>query len=114
MPKKRIYKVVFHNQGRIYEVHASHVGQGELYGFVEVADLIFGERTNLVVDPSEEKLKTEFDGVKRFFIPMHAVIRVDEVQRQGVNKIVPVKQSGSNVTPFPVPVYTPSGDSGSS
>jgi hypothetical protein len=112
MAQKRIYKVVFLNQGKIYELYAAHVGQGELYGFVEIGDIIFGERTNVVVDPSEERLKAEFAGVKRTYVPMHAVIRIDEVQKEGTNKIVS-SEAGSNVTPFPVPFYSPGGDSGS-
>lgn len=114
MPRKHIYKIVFHNQGKIYELHASKVSQGEILGFVEISDIIFGERSALVVDPSEERLKSEFEGVKRTYIPMHAVIRIDEVNKEGINKIVAVSESGSNVTPFPVPMYTPGGDSGPS
>jgi len=114
MAEKRIYKVVFHNQGQIYELHASRVAQGELFGFVEIGDLLFGERSAVVVDPSEEKLKSEFSNVERTFIPMHAVIRIDEVQKGGANKILPASEGGGNVTPFPLPVYTPgSGDKGS-
>lgn len=106
MPRrKHIYKVVFHNQGKVYELHAGHVNQGELYGFVEVSDIIFGERSSVLVDPSEERLKAEFAGVKRTYIPMHAVIRMDEVDKEGVNKIT--SADGNNVTPFPsAPVYT--------
>ena len=62
----------------------------------------------------QERLKSEFEGVKRTYVPMHAVIRIDEVNKQGTNKILAVSDSGSNVTPFPVPMYTPGGDSGSS
>ncbi|MBT6277963.1 MAG: DUF1820 family protein [Chromatiales bacterium] len=110
--RKHIYKVVFHNQGKVYELYAGEISQGELYGFVEVADIIFGERSSVLVDPSEERLKAEFAEVKRTYIPMHAVIRMDEVDKEGTNKIV--STDGSNVTPFPSnPVYTPnnSGDS---
>ncbi len=114
MARKHIYKIVFHNQGKIYELHASKVGQGDILGFVEVSDIIFGERSAVVVDPSEERLKSEFEGVKRTYVPMHAVIRIDEVKKEGTNKILAVSDSGSNVTPFPVPMYTPGGDSGSS
>ena len=98
---KPVYKVIFHNQGKIYELHASHVSQGEMYAFVEIAGIIFDEHTELVVDPAEEKLKDEFAGVKRTFVPMHSIIRIDEVSKQGANKIVETDSSG-NVTPFPV------------
>jgi hypothetical protein len=110
MSKKAVYRIVFHNQGKLYELHARHVSHGEIYGFVEVADIIFGERTAVVVDPSEERLKSEFEGVKRTFVPMHAVIRIDEVKKEGVNKIVAAGEETSNVTPFPLPMYTPGGD----
>ena len=36
MADKTIYKVVFMNQGQIYEVYARSVGHGSLFGFVEV------------------------------------------------------------------------------
>ena len=112
MAKKRVYRVVFHNQGKIYELHARHVSHGEMYGFVEVGDIIFGERTAILVDPSEEKLKSEFSGVNRTFVPIHAVVRIDEVEKEGANKIIAGSEEGSNIAPFPVPMYTPSGDKG--
>ena len=106
MAKKRIFRVFFVNQGKVYELYAKEVSQGGLYGFVEVRDLIFGERSDVLVDPSEEKLKAEFNGVSRIHIPMHAVVRIDEVEQQGVSKVIDVP-GGGNVTPFPV--YTPGG-----
>ena len=65
MAQKRIYRIVFHNQGKVYELYARKVTQDGMYAFVEISDLIFGERSKLVVDPAEEQLKTEFAGVKR-------------------------------------------------
>jgi hypothetical protein len=110
MAASHIFKVVFHNQGRIYEIYARKVSHGALFGFVEVEELIFGERSAVVVDPSEEKIQAEFAGVKRTYLPLHSVIRIDEVRKSGVSKISPVESS--NVTQFPFPVYTP-GDPGS-
>jgi hypothetical protein len=80
-----------------------------MFGFVEVEELVFGERTTLVVDPSEEKIKSEFESVKRTYLPMHAIIRIDEVDKQGASKIS--KLEGGNVAQFPMPMYTP-GDKG--
>ena len=107
MPEQRLYKVTFFSQGQVYEIYARHVSQGGLYGFVEVEDLVFGERTQVVVDPSEERLKKEFEGVRRSYLPMHAVLRIDEVEKEGIARITdPVKSEG-NVTPFPLGLYTP-------
>ena len=102
----RVYKVVFHNQGKVYELYAKAVHQGELYGFVEIEELLFGETSQLLVDPAEERLKSEFQGVRRSLIPIHAVIRIDEVEKEGQSKIHEVKE-GSNVTPFPSSLYPP-------
>ena len=105
MATKHIYKVVFVNQGKVYEIYARRVGQGEMFGFIEVEELVFGERSSVVLDPSEERIKSEFAGVKRSFLPMHSVLRIDEVPQQGVSKIT--AWEGGNVTQVPGPVYTP-------
>lgn len=106
----RIFRVAFLNQGRVYQIHADTVRQGELYGFIEISGLLFDEHTSVVIDPAEERLKAEFSGVSRFLIPMHAVIRIDEVEKQGQNKILDLEATDSNITPFPSPIYTPSKD----
>ena len=82
----------------MYEVFVKQVYQSDLYGFIEIEDYVFNERSQLLVDPSEERLKTEFTGVRRSFIPLQAVIRIDEVEKSGVSKI----SSGDNVSPFPI------------
>jgi len=109
MAATHLFKVVFHNQGKVYEIYARKVGHGALFGFVEVEELVFGERSSVVVDPAEEKVQAEFAGVKRTYLPLHSVIRIDEVRKSGVSKVQPVE--ASNVTQFPFPVYTP-GDPG--
>ena len=109
--KKRIYKIIFYNEGKLYEIYAQHVFQGSLYGFVEVEQLLFGEKSSVLVDPSEERLKAEFEGVQRTYIPMHAVVRIDEVQKEGTAKITALPEKGSNVAAFPSAIYTPSSDS---
>lgn len=109
MAVSHIFKVMFVNQGKVYEIYARKVSHGGLFGFVEVEELVFGERSSVVVDPSEERIKTEFAGVRRTYLPLHSIVRIDEVRKQGVSKISALE--GANVTQFPVPLYTPPGDS---
>jgi hypothetical protein len=104
MSSKHLYRVVFMSQGQVYEVYAREVGHGSMFGFIEVEQLVFGERSGLVVDPSEEKIKSEFENVKRTYLPMHSIIRIDEVDKQGASKISKLE---GNVTQFPMPIYTP-------
>jgi hypothetical protein len=110
MAASHIFKVLFVNQGKVYEIYARKVAHGTLFGFIEVEELVFGERSTVVVDPGEERIKNEFAGVKRTYLPLHSVLRIDEVRKQGVSKITAL-EAGANVTQFPVPLYSaPSGD----
>ena len=110
MSDKQLFKVIFMSQGKVYEIYAHSVRHGDLFGFIEVEKLVFGERTTVVVDPSEEKIKTEFENVRRTYLPLHSIIRIDEVDKQGASKVSKIK---GNVAQFPVPIYTP-GDGSSS
>jgi hypothetical protein len=107
MAKKRLYKIQFVNQGKVYEVYAKHVGQSNLFGFLEVEGLVFGEKSAVVIDPSEERLKAEFEGVPVTHIPMHAVVRIDEVEKQGAAKITPLDGKGENIVAYPFPGGVP-------
>lgn len=105
MAASHIFKVIFVNQGKVYEVYARKVHHENLFGFIEIEELLFGERNGVVLDPSEERIKGEFEGVKRSYLPMHSILRIDEVRKSGVSKISAFE--GGNVTPFPSPLYSP-------
>lgn len=96
MAQKPLFRITFVNHGKVYEVYARKVVQGALIGFIEVEGLVFGERSSVVVDPSEEKLIVEFAGVTRFSVPVHSVIRVDEVEKRGTARIVPLEAKVSS------------------
>jgi hypothetical protein len=101
MHKKTIFRITFSTQEAIYEIYARSVKESDIFGFLEVEELVFGEQTALVVDPSEERLKLEFTGVKRTFIPMHAIYRIDEVTKQGTAKVKDNPGYGGKISPFP-------------
>jgi len=104
MSKELLFRVNFYNQDQIYQVYVKDVYQGEMYGFVVLEGFVFGEHTTVVVDPSEEKLKSEFEGVESTLVPIHSVIRIDAVEKRGK---VMVKDISGKVTQFPSPIYTP-------
>jgi hypothetical protein len=104
MAERHLYRIVFQNQGKIYEIYARKVSHGAMLGFVEVEQLDFGQRQRILLDPAEERIKAEFEGVKRTYLPMHCVLRIDEVDKRGVSK---VSEARGNVTPFPGPIVAP-------
>ena len=107
-----IYRVIFNNQSEVFELYTRYIFQSEMYGFIEVEELLFDE--SLISDASDEaeakisfdKLKLEFTGVKRSFIPLPSVIRIDEMEKPGVVKVSPSKEDMTgNVRHFPSPIF---------
>jgi hypothetical protein len=101
---KAVFRIQFQHQDQLIDLYAHGVSQSSMMAFVELSDLIFDTKTDVVIDPSEEKIKAEFGGVKSTYIPVHAIIRIDEVEKTGPNKIRPLdgKESADNrITRFP-------------
>ena len=107
MASQPVYKVIFQNGNQVFEVFARQIYQSDMWGFIEVEEFVFGERSKIVVDPSEEKLKIEFDGVKRSYIPLQAIIRIDEVDKEGSGKVSDASAGGGNVASFPFSGMSP-------
>ena len=97
------FKINFFNNNSVYEIYSKEVYQSDMYGFIVIENIVFGENTSVVVDPTEEKLKTEFKNVKRFFVPVHNIIRIDEVEKEGSAKITSADASIKN---FPTGNFT--------
>ena len=98
--KTRLYRISFINKDKVYDIYAKQVYESDLYGFLAIEEIVFGNASEILIDPSEEKLKAEFGGVKRSFVPLHSIIRIDEVKERGLCKITDY-DSGDNVTAFP-------------
>ena len=103
MAKKGIYKVVFVQLGEVYEIYAQAIYQSDMYGFIEIEEYIFDQNSKIVVDTSEEKLKNEFKGVQRSYIPVSCIMRIDEVDKKGISKITP--SDGAKVMPIANTVF---------
>ena len=101
MAADRLYKVIFHNHGKVYELFARSASSSGLYGFVEIGELVFDDDNAMVIDPTEERVREEFADVRTLHLPMHSVIRIEEVEKRGACTIRD-RDSGEKVTPFPL------------
>jgi hypothetical protein len=100
---KKLYKVSFINQGKVYELYARTIGSSDIWGFVQIADIDFEAASEgIVIDPTEERLRDEFKDTRVLHLPMHAVIRIDEVDRRGALAIRD-SATGEKIMPFPLP-----------
>jgi len=79
--EKVVFKVVYIEDESIVELYAKQVSESDMFGFIIIENIIFGENSTLVVDPSQERLKEQMKGVKRTYIPVHSIIRIDEVKK---------------------------------
>lgn len=95
-----VFRVIFIQDDDRYEIYAKSLTEETLMGFIEVEEILFSPVKTVVVDPSEERLRLEFKGVKRSYIPMHNVLRIDEMHETGAPRIKQ-KGDGSNVSQFP-------------
>ncbi len=97
-----IYRIIFYQNDKLYEIYSKYLSEESLMGFIEIEELIFQDtKSGIVIDPSEEKLRAEFKGVKRSYIPMHSIIRIDEVSKEGVAKIKEGTENKSNISQLP-------------
>jgi len=101
MADKQLYKIIFLNQGKVYELFSRGVTSSGLWGFIEVSELVFEEGDGLVVDPTEEKMREEFASARVLHLPIQSVLRVEEVDQRGKCRIRD-RESGEKVTPFPI------------
>jgi hypothetical protein len=101
MAGNALYKIIFLNHGKVYELFSESVGTSGLWGFVEVSELVFETGEGIVVDPTEEKMRQEFAGAKVLHLPMQCVLRIEEVEKRG-KCLIRDRESGEKVTPFPI------------
>lgn len=93
------YKIAFYNQGSVYEISARYVSESQLFGFLEVSDLVFESEDSSL----ETKLSSEFEGVRTTYVPTHAVIRIDEVEdKKAGSRTLEDEDTESNVSHFPI------------
>lgn len=93
-----IYRVRFNQNDEIYELYSRYLMEDSLMGFIEIEELLFDTKSDVVIDPKEERLRSEFKGVERCYLPLHTILRIDEVQQVGSATI---KDDQSKVTQLP-------------
>ncbi len=106
MAQKQFFRIIFQSQNGVIELHVRQIYQSELCGFIEVEELIFKNRYPTFINLEKEKVKSIFDNVKRSFIPISAIIRIDELENNkevedsaSLNSIVSFLHTKKKLTP---------------
>ena len=65
------------------------------------------EVSDLAMSGTVAVLPAEFAGVKRVFIPLHSVVRIDEVEKEGASRISTPESASSSPRVLPIPMPIP-------
>lgn len=68
-----IYRIVFVQQEEVKEIYTQYISEETLVGFIEADTLLAVDQSSMVINPKE---------VKRCYIPLHNIIRIDEISYQ--------------------------------
>ncbi|MBZ4672767.1 MAG: hypothetical protein JG762_997 [Deferribacteraceae bacterium] len=74
----------------ILTFYAKSVNPSSYIGLIEVSNILFMD-SEILINPEDEKVRKEFKGVKRTFLPLSAIVRIDEVEesKTKVLKLLP-------------------------
>ena len=82
------FKVLFSQMDRLYIIYSYGISEETLVGFIEVDEVVAIEQViseKVSADTSAyEAILNQYDGVKRSYIPMHTIIRIDEITMQDI------------------------------
>jgi hypothetical protein len=98
-----LFRIRFYHEDKVCVIYARFLATEAVFGFLEVEDIVFQKRESDIVDPTEEKLRAMFEDVVCTYIPLQAVIRIDEVKNLGAGKVIDLPEGAStkNMRPFP-------------
>lgn len=75
-----LYRVVLQSQDGHCEFYAVRVAQGHLPAFLEIEQIVFCDRaTGDGANAAQERLRSALAAVKRCYIPLAHVVRIDEI-----------------------------------
>ena len=77
--KSPIYRVHFQTEDRNYSLLTRSVKESELFGFIEISEIIFEDINRLIISPEDEALRKEFAKVESISIPHQYLRRIDRL-----------------------------------
>lgn len=75
--QRPIYRIVFTQEEEIKELYAQYISEETLVGFIEADTLLDRNNIALIVNPKE---------VRRCYIPLHNILRIDEITVEQTEK----------------------------
>jgi len=78
--RKKLFKIIFVDEDKkIQTIHSSKLNPSSFLGLVEISDIVFLDKSEIIIAPDDGDLKNKFKNVERSYIPLNAIVRIDEV-----------------------------------
>lgn len=98
--KKKLFKVIFMDEDKtIQTIHASKLNPSSFLGLVEISDIVFLDKSEIIISPDDGKLKAKFKNVERSFIPLNSIVRIDEVILEKETPVIRLHSESGNENP---------------
>ena len=96
-----VFRVVYQVQGQKKILYARYISEESLMGFIEAEALLTAaDKKDLPESLDIENLNAEFESVARTYLPMHAIIRIDELIKEN-EAMKSTENTSCNVSHFP-------------
>lgn len=85
MTKKSLFKISFANQDEIYEIYARSIKESDMFGFLEVEELVLESKRHWWLIRLKKNLKWNFVMLSAFlslYIPYFALMKFQNKGRQ--------------------------------
>lgn len=83
VPAKRsgvVYRVHYAKEKEpLCEILARQVGPADILGFIEISDFVAPRPSGRILRPDADRVEREFEGVRRTFVPISDVRRIDAI-----------------------------------
>jgi len=87
--KKKLFKVVFIDEDKtIQTIHSLKLNPSSFLGLVEISDIVFIGRSEIIISPDDGKMKAKFKNVERSYIPLNSIVRIDELSLEKETPVI--------------------------
>lgn len=77
----KYYKVQFYDSKKeIMTFFAKKLNPSSFLGLIEVSEILFMD-SEIIINPDDEKVRKEFNGVSKTFLPLNTIVRIDEIDQ---------------------------------
>jgi hypothetical protein len=83
--KDIVYRTIFTHLDQVYTIYSQGVSEETLVGFIELDSILLVTQDIILSSENQtahEPFMKQIESIKRTYVPMHAVVRIDEMTRK--------------------------------